>query len=143
MNTIVRALSMMHGANGTTVRWTAAGIQIDAGGAAFPWTDMAFGFSLIAADTVRIYAGTLRIHGIGNYHVDQDDLDLEGAEAWVYLKHKRDHTTTAVTFQAMEPESDTIYLRIPLFQFIRNPGGTYVLSRACNIGDVNLDTPIA
>ena len=142
LNVIVRALKYAYGINGTTVRFTANGLRIDGGGEGFPWGKTSFGYSQTAGAEVRIYSGTLRLHGLGSYFVTQHEVTLTGAECWIYLHHTRDHATTDIRTSSTEPQTETSALRVPLFMFTLTPGGSYVLARICNIGDINFDLPL-
>jgi hypothetical protein len=110
-------------------------------GSGFPWSTLALGYAL-SGTTCTIYAGTLRLHGIGTYAVAQADVSLSGETEWVYLYHNRDHGSTGISHSATEPASTTDQLRIPLYRFTQNAGGWFTLSRVCNMGDVNIDAPV-
>ena len=114
------------------------------GGAGFPWSLLAFGYSLSDA-TCTIYPGTIRLHGIGTYSVAQTNVTLTGAVEWVYVEQvKATPATTSIKHSATEPESNVAYRRLPLYKF-EAEAGVYSLSSPGGIrhmGDFNFDTPI-
>ena len=141
LNQIIRALTMAHGVGNTTVRWTGTGLEVNAGDS-FPWTRVALGYKLTSATKCKIYAGSLRIHGVGTYPIVETEHTLDGAVAWVFVKHARDHSSTILDSTTTEPETTSTELQIPLYRFVRSSKGKYAISRVCNVGDINLDTPV-
>jgi len=113
-----------------------------ASGAAFPWDKLAFGYAGITTG-VTIYTGTIRLHGIGNYTVAEDDVSLTGATEWVYVEQsKSSPNTTSIKHSATEPATNTSFRRLPLYKFT-NDGSGYILAQICHMGDFNFDAPIA
>ena len=105
------------------------------GGARFPWSKLAFGYSL-AGSICTIYGGSIRIARVGTYATSDTVITLSGAVQWVYVKHAYDHESTTIEVSATEPAGSADYLEIPLYNFVRNVGGGYELSRICNMGDI-------
>jgi hypothetical protein len=133
--------------NGGTAVPTATGFQIEVE-SGFPWKLVSFGYSL-RGEVVRIYPGTIRKHGIANYalepDVDEDgaDVTLTGTTEWVYAQMSRAGGTVTIEHSATEPESNATTLKVALYLFeIVPPSTSYSLSRICNLGDINFDTPI-
>ncbi len=131
------------------------------GGPAFPWRKLAFGYQLIhhsetdpPESRVRIYPGSIRMHAVAIYTLEADILNLDGAGAevtligvgpWVYAQVTRgaaDGTPPEILVSTSEPITTTTTLRIPLYRFKLQEGGTYALLEICNMGDINLDTPL-
>ena len=124
---------------------TPEAIEIHIDDQSFPWSLLAFGYSLNAA-VCTIYPGTIRMHGIAKYPLaTAATVTLTGSTEWVYAEVQRQDTTgTAPTIahSSTEPETNSTHLRIPLFKFTSPAANRYTLARICNMGDVNLDTPI-
>jgi len=111
------------------------------GGASFPWSTLAFGYSINVA-TVTIYTGTIRLHGHGNYTVVESTATLTGGTEWVYVEQsKSSPATTSIKHSAIEPETNTTFRRLPLYKFT-NDGSGYVLAQICHMGDFNFDAAI-
>ena len=128
---------------------------VTGGGAGFPWSKMAFGYRLIveAGETeedpsttlCRIFPGKIRMHGIGNRTLaNEQDVALGASEEWVYVQFARGGSSgpASISHSFTEPVSTSTTVRIPLYVFERLNGGAYSLKQICNMGDVNFDTPI-
>lgn len=111
-----------------------------------PWHQIAFGYKL-AADVVTIYPGTIRMHGIAKYPLASEaTVTLTGATEYVYAQIARGESTgTAPTIahSTTEPETTSTHLRVPLYSFESVAAGKYKRTRILNMGDINLDTPLA
>ena len=145
-NRISRLLQNIVGRDGVWVRNRGNKIEISGRGVgAFPWSKLAFGYSL-NGDVVTIYPGTIRMHGIAEYPLpDSADVALSGSTEWVYTEVARGAvtlTTADIKHSATEPATTSTHLRVPLYKFTSTVPGTYSLARICNMGDINLDTPI-
>jgi len=100
-----------------------------------------FRFRLVG-NSLTIYEGTLRIHGIGNYTLAEQTITLSGSTEWVFVYRARTGGAIYLDHQAVEPESNSTYLYVPLYKFTSSDGGaTYTLDRDCRY-DINLDTPL-
>jgi hypothetical protein len=110
-------------------------IPRSSGGATFPWSKLAFGYSL-SGTTCTIYGGSIRIARVGTYAVGETNVTLSGAVVWIYVRHAYDHGETTIEVSATEPSGSTDYMEFPLYNFVRNAGGAYELSRICNMGDI-------
>ena len=107
----------------------------------FPWCKFAFGYS-ISGEVVKIYPGTIRKHGIGNYALSSEtEVTLTGATEWVYAQMSRAGGTVSIKHSATEPASNSTTLKVPLYLF-SFVASSYSLERVCNLGDINFDTPI-
>jgi len=124
---------------------TPTGIELYLDDQSFPWSLLAFGYEL-DADECTIKPGTIRMHGIAEYPLTiAAAVTLTGSTEWVYAEVQRGAATgTAPTIahSSTEPETTSTHLRIPLYKFTSPASGRYTLAQICNMGDVNLDTPI-
>lgn len=95
----------------------------------------------------RLYAGSKRIHGIGNQAVAQTDVQLSDANTttWIYLNYNWATTTLSVTSSATEPASTLADLKIPLYKCTQDTSGNsphpHFVSQVCHWGDVNIVRP--
>jgi len=145
-NRIARLLTNIVGRRGIKVRNDGNRVVISGqASTSFPWSKLAFGYSL-NGDVVTIYPGTIRMHGIAEYPLpDSADVALSGSTEWVYTEVARGAvtlTTADIKHSATEPATTSTHLRVPLYKFTSTVPGTYSLARICNMGDINLDTPI-
>ncbi len=164
-NEIGRLINDIIGVNGIDVSYqggrlvVSADIPTGGAGAAFPWSKLSFGYRLITdteADPperkVRIYPGAIRMHGVAVYHLAPnlgldgagDEIALSGADVWVFAQVTRGASPGAgvgIGMSSNEPLTTTTTLRIPLYRFTLE-GDRYVLAQICNMGDINLDTPL-
>lgn len=134
--------------------------QSAGGGASFPWSKLSFGYRLVRdteADPpewlVRIFPGAIRLHGVAVYSLEANPLladdagaevTLTGSTVWVYAYVARgaaNGTTVSIDRVNSEPLSTSTTLRLPLYKF-ELKGDRYVLAQICNMGDINLDTPL-
>jgi hypothetical protein len=118
------------------------------GAASFPWSKLAFGYTLAMEETTwicTIYPGAVRLHGIGVRTLDAEtDVVLSGSPAWVYVEFSRATaapSTLTLAVAASEPVSTSAVVRIPLYRFDYT-NGAYTMGRICNMGDVHFDTPV-
>lgn len=110
-------------------------------GDSFSWDALAFGYAQSGA-VITIHAGSIRLHGIGNYSVAEDTVTLTGATEWVYVQQAKTSGAATIEHSATEPLSNTTYRKLPLYLF-EATAGVYSLSRICHMGDFNFDAPIA
>jgi len=110
-------------------------------GDSFPWSDVSLGYTR-SGSTVTIYAGSIRLHGIGNYAVSQANVTLTGITEWVYVQQGIiSPGTTSIEHSSTEPESNGTHRKLPLFKFTAS-AGVYSLTQICHMGDFNFETPI-
>ena len=143
---IARLLTNITGRDGVWVRRRGDKTEIGLSNPpVLPWSKFAYGYSKSGA-VITIYPGTIRMHGIAEYpNSDSETVTLTGSTEWVYLEVARGETTLTtpdVKHSATEPQTNSTHLRIPLYKFTSSTPGTYTLARICNLGDINLDTPI-
>jgi hypothetical protein len=97
---------------------------------------------MLSINTVRIYAGTVRIHGRNNYAVGDTDISLTGYPEWVFVELDRAAGSASIKKQSTEPLSDGGFLRVPLLEFPITSiiGGVYANPTIRHRGDINIDT---
>ena len=108
------------------------------------WSQIAFGTEVVDGYTCRVYAGTIRLFGIGSYDVAETDVTLSAATEWVYVFHNLDHSTSGVTHSATEPSAinGTRY-EWPLIKLTSSDGGaSYAIDQRRHFGDIFLGSPI-
>ena len=97
----------------------------------------------VAGLSMIVSAGTLRIHEINIYPVAAITFAMTGDPCWVYVEHLRDGSSTAITFSAAEPISNSTSLRIPLCKCrLLATGAGYYKEKTCHVGDINFSTPL-
>jgi len=146
LNAIALQFNRAEVVSGGTAKPTENGLRIEAAGSGgLDLSNINFGYS-IAGNVCTINSGNFRIHNIGNYAIaTSTPLTLTGAEAWVYVQHATDHSSTSVQFAAIEPESNGTYYKVPLYHFVQisGSGNNYEINRICHLGDINFGAPIA
>jgi hypothetical protein len=123
--------------------------------ASFPWSKLALGYSLEVdpdthVTTCTIYPGAVRIHGAANLQFSEAGVNLSGTPCWVYVEYTRPTAALSLKMVNEEPVSEANIVRLPLYVFsgavVEPEEGeaylSYSLSRICNMGDFNFDTPI-
>jgi hypothetical protein len=99
-----------------------------------------YGFEQLAADSIKLRARTVRIHGIAKPAIAEQTRALSGDPAWIYAEISRSgYATATVKVQSTEPTSDASFLRIALYKFALEDG-VYVLSDPCRF-DIHIDSP--
>jgi len=117
-----------------------SGIRIRAG-ASFPWTRLNFGYRMASPD-ITVFAGSIRLHGKGNYAVAEATVTLAGATEYVYVYwHRDDPSNNGITHATSEPVSDATVARVPLYKFTAD-SGFYDAPDICHLGDINCDLPL-
>ena len=145
---ISRLLTNIVGRRGINVRNDGRTITISGSGRglSFPWTKLAFGYSLSGA-VCTIYPGAIRMHGIGRFELSHpQNVNLTGSVEWVYVELPRGSTNgtpPTISHSFGHPQTTSTSLRVPLYKFTASAPTVYVLDRICNMGDINLDTPIS
>ena len=90
---------------------------------------------------VTIYEGSVRIPGIGSFDASETDVTLTaGTTEWVYLKCANSGHACTIEHSSTEPESDGVFIRIPLHKFTKT-GGVWIHARDCRT-DIHLGSPI-
>lgn len=161
INSIGRLINDMVGENGIEVEYRGGRLVISAadikgGGAGINYRKCAFGFALSsepgeteedpATTLCTIMPGTIRFHGAGVWSMaTAQGVTLDPmSEPWVYAQMPRGGGAISILASSTEPISNASTLKIPLYQFERTPGGTYVLPDGGihHMFDVNMDTPL-
>jgi len=95
-------------------------------------------------DKCTVFAGTLRIYGVGRWNVSETTVTLSGSTEWVYVKHLKDHSATTIEHSATEPSAtDPTAFNLPLFRFTGYGSGFYDLAKICHSGgDLWLGAPL-
>ena len=101
--------------------------------------DYTFRHRMLTDTSVRIYAGTVRIEGRGNYEVATTDVALSGSTPFVSVEFDRVVGTAGIIMANSKPVSDGGFLRVPLLSFTA-VAGVYANPIVCHIGDVSSDT---
>lgn len=131
-------------------------IYIPRTGTGVNYRKYAFGYSLSTVEgeteedpsttICTIQPGAIRMHGAGVYYLAAAaEVTLDPmSEPWVYASCPRGGGSVSIAASSTEPISNVSTLKIPLYQFERTTGGSYVLPDGGirHIGDVNLDTPL-
>lgn len=160
-NAIARLLNDMVGENGIEVGYRGGRLVISAdgvsvGGGSVDYSVYAFGHKLstVAGATEEdpsttvctISPGAIRAHGAGYWYMTTAaEVTLDPMSApWVYAQMPRGGGTVTIGASSTEPITNATTLKIPLVQFQRTTGGSYVLPAGGihHSGDVNLDTPL-
>jgi hypothetical protein len=92
--------------------------------------------------TATIAAGTIRLHGIGNYLVDGDTVSLSGSTAWVYVYHEKNHSDSGFGVLSTEPNSNGTQYRFPLVKLDLEDGAYVRNDPICHEGDINALAPL-
>ena len=96
----------------------------------------------LAGNVVTIQAGTVRLHGIGNYPIPTSTVTLTSATEWVFVSHNRDHSSSEIGHQCEEPTSDTNTLRVPLAFYTMTGDSSFALTSVHHLGDISIDAPL-
>ena len=96
----------------------------------------------LAGNVVTIQAGTVRLHGIGNYPISTSTVTLTSATEWVFVSHNRDHSDSGIGHQYEEPTSDTNTLRVPLAFYTMADDSSFALTSVHHLGDISIDAPL-
>lgn len=120
------------------------GIVSDSSSSGMP--SYTFRHQMLSANEVRIFAGTVRIHGRGNYRIPANpameggDITISGLSPWVSVEFNRINGTGIIIMTNTEPVSDGGFLRVPLLSFTSLEGGGYASPTVHQMGDINVDT---
>lgn len=141
-------LRVQTGSGGTTLTLDSA--RSSAGGSAFPWQLMAFGYAIAfdsstSVTTCTINAGTLRIHGIAAIAFAATTLELLAETCTVYAEKQRGNWGTggSILVSASPSASSNSHYRFPLYTFAYDgTTGRHTLETIHHIGDIQLDTPV-
>ena len=145
---LVRAVNQLLGmefSNEFAVLQTQSGIRVSLGEDDTASTRKAFSHEILTSTRVRIYAGTVRIHGRGNVRVplntalEYTEVVLSGEDPWVAVEYNRINATAQLIVINTQPVSDGGFLRVPLLSF-KTTAGSYELQPICHDGDINIDT---
>lgn len=96
----------------------------------------------LSGDIVTVQAGTIRLHGIGNYDISTTNITLSSETEWVFAWLSRDHSGSGISSQYEMPTSDTVTFRVPIAQYMRSGDGSFVLVSVRVMGDINVDAPL-
>ena len=145
LNAVAMQINRAEIPSGGTARPTENGLRIEVDNG-FDWSKLSYGYSIGGA-VVTIYPGTIRMHGVAEYpNAVSETVTLTGSTEWVYAEGARGAvtlTTPDIKHSSTEPATTSTHLRIPLYKFTSTVPGTYSLARICNMGDINLDTPMS
>jgi hypothetical protein len=143
-NSIATLINDMVGENGIEVGYRGGRLVISAdgvagGGGAVDYSRWAFGHKLVSVPgetgedpsttACQIQPGTIRFHGGGYWKLaEATSVALDPMSApWVYAQMPRGGGAISILASSTEPISNSTTLKIPLVQFQRTTGGTYVL----------------
>jgi len=100
-------------------------------------------FSVSWTGTIAtISAGSVRFHGLSNYAVASDTLELTTNPEWLYVYHVKDHSDTGFGQSSTEPTSTGTQWRWPLVK-LEKVGSSYIRNDPiCHDGDINVLLPI-
>jgi hypothetical protein len=109
-----------------------------------PGARVPFSYEQVAPNEIRVYMGTLRLHGQGNYSTTDPytDVGLAGSTEWIYLRHVWATTVTTIEHSTNEPVTTSTQLHIPIVKMVAVAGvWDYVLE--CHPGgDMNFAIPL-
>ena len=135
-----RMLDNISAHNGIEARVSDKGIELF-GGSQLPfYGQLRFGVKL-RSTTCTIYAGTVHIHGAGDYNVAETAVVLSGATEYVYVTWARAAPVPAIGHAASLPITNVSTVYVPLYSFTAVTGG-YRLQWIHHMGDLNFDTPL-
>lgn len=150
INALARLLNGAKAFGSAWIRLGPNGLHIGSSGTGFPWSKVAFGYSLAydsdtSISTCTIYAGTLRIHGIGEVSLAETDVTLLSETCTVYVQVERGYTGSggAILASASPSASNNSHYRFPLYTFAYDgTTGRHTLETIHHFGDIQLDTPV-
>jgi hypothetical protein len=135
-----RMLDSISAHNGIEARVSDRGIQLF-GGPQFPfYSKLRFGCKL-SGTTCTIFAGTVHIHGKGDYDCAEADVVLSGATEYVYVTWSRAAPAPSIGHAASLPVTNVSTVYVPLYCFSAVTNG-YTLKWIHHMGDLNFDTPL-
>jgi len=165
MNAISNQFNNAEIVTGGTINASNVGLRLEVdSGSSFPWSKLAFGYALDKNiddpedpyTECTINPGSVHVHGITDIEFDGGSKVLTGSPCMIYLTYDRPNGAATLEVTNKDPVSDEwprsngSTVKIPLYIF----GGTevtpdvgdaylvYALTRICNMGDINFDTPI-